>query len=438
MKDRLIRWLIQKLMIVKTIAFSAERRVPRVLILSILALLAAGCGSGPSGAPQGTVITITFAGAFTPQAVATQVGGRAFRQAALLAGNLLVFNLPTGTTKYAVAYVCAEFSDEFVLEATVEDGTVLTLSCPGLSGTPAGQASGSADASAIAGASNVSVIGRESGGSLAGLSGPFSINLPVGTNDVAFVAFDSNHALGAKIVRDQSVPGVINNGNRVVFGPGDVTTLQTATVSNVPAGFFPPPVIASYHTVNGTSFPLQIGAVAFANPSQYPAVPSSAALNGDFYLYSASSLDTATFSQFMGVTQTTTAGGGPVSMALPAPWTFSGPAPAAFPTFTFNYSGFSGLPAVSQRAIISWSTAPTNRNLLTVTATQSFQNGATTLSIPDLTSLNGFFAPAASGARVSWSAEIFGGTVQEHVFSVNPPPNASISFVETRGTYIQP
>jgi hypothetical protein len=190
--------------------------------------------------------------------------------------------------------------------------------------------------------------------------------------------------------------------------------------------------------VSGTSFPLQIGAVASANPSQYPAVPASAALSGDFYLYSATSLDTATFSQFMGVTQTTTAGGGPVSMAFPAPWTFSGPAPATFPTFTFNYSGFSGLPAVSQRAIISWSTAPTNRNLLMVTATQSFQNGATTLSIPDLTSLNGFFAPAASGARVSWSAEIFGGTVQEHVFSVNPPPNASISFVETRGTYIQP
>jgi hypothetical protein len=71
-------------------------------------------------------------------------------------------------------------------------------------------------------------------------------------------------------------------------------------------------------------------------------------------------------------------------------------------------------------------------------ATANFQNGATALTIPDLTPLSGFFTPAPSGTKVSWIADIFGGTAQEFIFSVNPPANGSISFVENRGSYIQP
>ena len=140
----------------------------------------------------------------------------------------------------------------------------------------------------------------------------------------------------------------------------------------------------------------------------------------------------------MGTTLTTTNGGGPVTMTFPASWSFAGPTPAVFPTFTFDYSGFSGQPAVSQQAILIWPTGPASRNILSVIATANFQNGATTLAIPNLTSLSGFFTPAPSGTNVSWIADIFGGTAPEFIFSVNPPANGSISFVENRGSYIQP
>jgi hypothetical protein len=125
-------------------------------------------------------------------------------------------------------------------------------------------------------------------------------------------------------------------------------------------------------------------------------------------------------------------------MTLPAPWSFAGPTPAVFPTFTFDYSGFSSQPAISQQVLLIWPTGPTSRNIISVMATANFQNGATTLTVPDLTVLSGFFTPAPSGAQVSWIADIFGGTAQEFVFSVNPPANGSISFVENRGSYIQP
>jgi len=408
----------------------------KVLILGIVATLLAGCGGSSSGTPQGTVISVMFAGGTAPQAVATQTGGGAFTPAVLQAGNMLNFVLPTGTTKYAIAYVCPLFNDEFVFEATVQDGTVFTMSCPDFSTPILGAATGSVNASAIAGTTNVAIFGKAAGGSLSGVAGSFSVNLPVGTEDVALVAFDkTGSAAGVKIAASQTVPGAIGN---VVFSPGDATAMQPATIRNVPAGFPSPGVFAKYHTANGSAFPLNT-AISFNSPSPtYPAVPAAAVRNGDFYLYEATTLNISTLSELMGTTQTTTSGGGPVTMTLPAPWSYAGPAAAAFPTFTFNYSGFSGLPAVSQMATIAWPTGPRDRNLLTVTATANFQNGANTITIPDLTSLSGFFAPAPSGTTISWNADIFGGTEQDYIFSVNPPPNGSISFVETLGSYIQP
>lgn len=412
-----------------------------MVIVGILTALVIGCGGGPGVAPQGTVVVATFAGALQPRAVATKTGDGAF-VAASLQGNVLSLTLPTGTTKYGIAYVCAQFDDEFVIEATTQDATALNVSCPGPSASTLGLATGSVDASAIPGVATVVITGNGFGTSLIGNSGSFSFNMPTGSNDVAFVAFDSTgKALGVKIARLQSIPGALNGGSTVLFGSGDAITMQPGIVNNVPAGFLTPNgVFAQYHTANGTAFSL-VQSLGFNSqvPTTYPAVPAAARQSGDFYLYQTSTLPNPPgLDQHIGTTLTTTNGGGPVTMTLPAPWSFAGPAAAVFPTFTFDYSGFSGQPDVSQQALLIWPTGPTSRNILSVMATANFQNGATTLTIPDLTALSGFFTPAPSGTKVSWIADIFGGTAQEFIFSVNPPPNGSISFVENRGSYIQP
>jgi hypothetical protein len=410
-------------------------------IVGIAATMAAGCGgSSPSVPPQGTTVAVTFGGVATPQAVATQSGDGPFVAASLQGGNQLFLTLPSGTTKYGIAYVCSAFNDEFVFEATTQDATVLTLSCPSAASLTLGAATGSVDASAITGATNVFVRGSGGGGSLGGVAEPFSVSMQDGVNDVAFIATDSNgKALGVKIARGQNIPGAVNGGSTVLFGTGDATTTQPVTINNVPAGFpVPDGVFAQYHTVNGTSFPLLLS-LGFNSPlpGTYPAVPAGATQSGDFYLYQSNTLNAPAGNQQVGTTLTTTSGGGPLTMTLPAPWSYAGPTPAKFPTFTFDYSSFSAQPAVSQQVLLTWPVG-TSRNLMQVMATANFQSGAKTLTVPDLSALNGFFPPAASGAQVSWIADIFGGTMHQFIFSVNPPANGSFSFVENRGSYIQP
>ncbi len=411
------------------------------LIIGIAATMAAGCGgSSTSVPPQGTTVTVTFSGTTTPQAVAAKVGDDPF-VAAPLQGNQIFMFLPSGTVKYSVAYVCSAFNDEFVFEATTQDATALTLSCPSRSDPSAlGAATGSVDASAITGATNVIVDGNGGGSSLGAIAAPFSVPMQNGVNDVAFVAMDSNSkAVGVKIVRGQNIPGAVNGGSTVVFGAGDAITTQPVTINNVPAGFpVPDGVFAQYHTANGTSFPLLL-VLGFNSPlpGTYPAVPAGATQGGDFYLYQTSTSNIPVTNQQVATTLTTTSGGGPLTMTLPALWSYAGPTPAKLPTFTFDYSGFSGQPAVSQQVLLTWPVG-TSRNLLQVMATANFQNGANTLTIPDLSALTGFFPPAASGTQVSWLADIFGGTTQQFIFSVNPPANGSLSMVENRGSYIQP
>lgn len=412
-------------------------------IVGIAAMMVAGCGGSSSTIPpQGTTVAVTFAGTTAPAAVATQIGDGPFAGASLQ-GNQLFLTLPTGTTKYGIAYVCSALNDEFVFEATTQDATTLTLSCLPAAPSTLGAATGSVDASAITGATNVFIRGDGgSGGSLGAVTAPFTIAMQNGVNDVAFIAMDSNNkAVGVKIARGQNVPGAVNGGSPVVFGAGDVTTTQPAMINNVPAGFpVPSSVFAQYHTVNGTVFPLILSFGLNGPPSTYPAVPAAATQSGDFYLYQSSTInlpDANQHNQQIGISLTTTSGGGPLTITYPALWSYAGPTPAKLPTFTFDYSSFSGQPAVSQQVTLTWP-AGASRDLLQVMATGNFQNGANTLTIPDLSAVTGFFTPAASGAQVGWIADIFGGTTQQFIFSVNPPANGSVSFVENRGSYIQP
>jgi len=134
----------------------------------------------------------------------------------------------------------------------------------------------------------------------------------------------------------------------------------------------------------------------------------------------------------------TPGGGGAFSLSLPAPWTFSGPTPAMFPTFTFVYSGFASQASVADQALIQWQTGATTSNEITVTATASFQVGSMTITIPDLSAVSGFFGPAASGTTISWAADILGGSAQTFTFFPNPPSNGTRMFVQSTGSFVQP
>jgi len=409
---------------------------------SVLIMSLAGCGGSssktpPIPSPSGpTTITVTFANA-TPLAAAVQIGSGAFAAASIQSGQLSL-TVPAGTTNYAIAYVCPPFNVvattiedfEFVIEATTQDATAYTVSCSAT--PPTGSATGSVDASAIPGATNVVVGGKGGGFGFASTQTSFNVNLPTGTNeDVTVSALDaSNNLLAIKILRSQTVPGAINGGNTIVLGPADETTMQSVTVNNTPAGFIPAVQLVDYLTANGT----QIGLGIFSG-SQYRAMPAASTQPGDKYFIDSSTDDTATKDLVVGEDLTMSTAG-PVTIDLPPVWSFSGPAPAAFPTFTFNYSGFPAAPNLSYSGLISWQTAPTTLTEITVTATASFQQNATTLSIPNLTSLPGFFAPPPSGTSVFWDASIFNGDTS--LAFVTETPSGSGPYVQTRGTYDEP
>jgi hypothetical protein len=405
--------------------------------------LLSGCSKGQTagGTGGGSTVTFTFVGG-TPTAAAVQIGGGAFTTASIQSGKVTVS--ASATTKYAIAYLCPPapgfgntVSSETVIEATPQDGTAFTVSCLGSPTT--GTVTGSANASLIPGAVDILVRGNQGfGGSVGSNNGTFSVSLPTGPNDIALVAVDGAappNVLAVKFVRAQTSPGAVNGGNQVFFVAGDQVTTQSLTVSGVPANFVSPPAVAvQYFTANGTQFLLDNNSA-----TSYPAVPTTAGQAGDFYSYSSNTDDTATHNSAVAVMQNTTTGGGPATITLPIPWTFAGPAAATFPTFTFTYTGFSSLAAVSQQAEIEWAPTATTLNTITVIATSSFQGGATTIIIPNLTSVPGFIAPAGSGATIHWVGDIFGGTAPKFVFfSTTPPSNGSISFVQNQGNFTQP
>jgi hypothetical protein len=419
----------------------------RVLVCALLTAVFAGCGGGNGGgggsSANATDVTFTFTGG-TPTAAAAQIGTGNFAAATIQSGKVVV-SVPSGTTNYAIAYVCPPVpgfgntvTGEFIIEASLQDGHAFTVSCEGASTATTGTITGSVDASVISGAANIDIVGLQGiAGSVGSNNGTFSLSMPTGANDVALVVVDNAaqpNVLAVKILRSQTVPGAMNGGSTIIFSAGDQITTEPLTINNVPASFVTPPAVAvTYTTANGTSF-----LVDNHTATTYPAIPTGATQSGDFYGFEANTDDTATHNSAIGITQTTTSGGGAATISLPAPWTFAGPAAATFPTFTFTYSGFSNVAAVAQQGEIEWAPTATTLNTITVTATGNFQAGATTITTPDLSALTGFIAPAPSGTTIDWVADIFGGTAQEFTFFPAAPSNGSLAFVQNEGTYTQP
>jgi hypothetical protein len=429
----------------------------RLCILFSLFMCFAGCGgsspsgnggsNGGGGGSSSTAVTVTFQGT-TPTAVAAKMGSGEFAAQTINSG-VVTLSLPSGTTNFAVAFVCppvtvlsgstqiGQTSQESVIEESTLDGTSLTEACGATpQSVPTGTLTGSVDASAIPAASFISV-NAQSGVSGASYSSStpvanFTLNAPAGSDRVQVLAFNSVfqgavetfNLIAAKSFSSQAVPGTLNGGKSVVLGSADEATEAPITYTNVPSGFTPPSAIVVYETAGG-------GALLIANAAtnQYPILPPGAVQNGDSYALEATASD-----NLQAVSSFISAGtGGPVSFTFPAPWSYAGPTPAALPTLDFNYAGFTGRSGVSEAASVGWSVEANSENYITMIATANYQNGATALATPDLSGITGFLANPKSGTQAVWSASISqnsGGTLQ------TAPSTANV--VQNGGTYTVP
>jgi len=403
----------------------------RLSLCAVVMAGIAGCG-GSSGPPaccpaNPTTVTYTFTGA-TPNVVATQIGTRAYTQAALSSGTLTV-SVPDGTTDYAVAYTCPSpniIDGEVVLEASVLDGISFSRSCG--SAVTFGTAAVQINAAAIPGASYVYVSALGPQQPWSGSTLTFSGTLPTGTRDVPIEVSDQfGQIVAARILRSQTVPGALNGGNMVVFQAGDETVSEPVTYSNVPSGFAVLETVGIYLTPGGAEILLTDNV-----PTEYPAMPQGSFQSGDYYQFDASAYSGATQGEGVAV-ENVTSSAGPVAFTFPAPWSYAGPTAAALPTFDFAYTGFSGMPNVSRISSLAWNLTTTSPDSITVETSANYQNGSTSLTIPDLSGLTGFIAPPASGTTVAWRASVNQG----NPFLTTPPSGTELS-VANSGTFTEP
>lgn len=431
----------------------------RCCALSWLIVCLAGCGGGSAGnggsgggggTGTSTSVTFTFRGA-TPTAVAAKIGSGAFT-AQTLSSGALTLSIPSGTSTFAVAFACPPISvtsggtqigqtgRESVIEASTLDGTSFTESCAvSPQSIPSGTLTGTVDASAIAAASFVT-LNAQSGTSSASISSStplanFNLAAPAGTDRVEVLAFqsglqngtESTSLVAARNFPSQTVPGALNGGSPVILSTADETTAAPITYTNVPSGFTGPSTLCFFEMAGGGTF-----LVADAATTQYPVLPAGAVQTGDSYVFEAIARNgLQTVSSF-----SYTSAGGPVSFTLPTPWSYAGPTPAALPTFNFNYAGFTGKSGVTEAASIGWSVATFSENTISAIATANYQNSTTSLAIPDLSGIAGFWASPASGTQIAWSAEIsqnsWGGVLQ------TAPSTATANIVLNGGTYTVP
>jgi hypothetical protein len=350
--------------------------------------------------------------------------------------GVLTISVPSGTGNFAFAYVCPAlpwfvpaFTNEYVYQASTLDGASFGGSCTDTASPQYGTATAQVNVSAIPGAYGVTVQDLATMGASGGtidFSGPMTI----GTYDVfIFVQDIDNNLLALKILRSQTIPGALNGGNPVIFQTSDETTQQAVTYSNLPSGFSPG-LFVLYTTASGGSTTLDVDDWT----THYPAMPVSAYQSGDYYVFGADANNGSSGNEVVGVEKYTSSGA-PQNFTFPAAWVYTGPTAAALPTFNFGYSGFSGMSSVSSVASIQWNqgTGTPMSSGIGVVATANYQNGATTVTVPDLSGLAGFLAPAASGSWIEWYAEVEQGDP-----GISTPPGGTVQYVEDNGLYQVP
>lgn len=431
----------------------------RVFVLAFLLGLVAGCGSNFSGSGSsnsgGTAVNVAFAPA-TPTTAAVQIGSGSYRTETLTSGGLS-FSLPSGTTTYAIAYICTpapqtvggqQYSTtlEIVVEASAADGTSATLWCPyslqgGAQANPPGQTGAltiNVNASAIPSASDLLVVAingvHATQQSFTSVNASGSFAAPVGADRVEVFAMDSSgNLVAARNLTNQTVPGSLNGGSTIVLGTADETQPEPITYGNVPSQFGPPGV-GVWINLGLSSIPIGFFAAG------YPALPAGATENGDFNTWIAQDLLPSNVSESVLVEVNSTTAG-PMTFDFPTPWSYSGPTPAARPTFDFNgYAGFSGKPGNTYNASLLWTDGingaiGTNQYSVSVSASANYLNGATSITLPDLSSLHGFLPTPPTGADVTWEAQI--SQSSSSVLSATQP-NSTITAAGNLGDYIEP
>lgn len=403
--------------------------LPCSIVLSGIALLS-GCGGGSSSAGSGgggssnpTEVTVNF-GAVLPTAIATQIGSAALTP--VTPSSTVSISLPKGTTKFAVAFVCPtttissglaqnQLSTQTVEEATVSDGTFYSFFCaPADSKGTTGSLSFSVDASAIIGATEVSVQAENAQHFAQGPFGLVTSNAtlaaPVGTDRVDVLAWNlspnvSNQYVlttnAARSFPSQAVPGDLNGGNTVLLGAEDLVTPQSITYTHAPTQFGAPTALVDYLPTGSTySLLLAIGAT-----TTYPVLPAGVAQGGGIYEIQAEAFSLSSPFAAVAVLQRSSTAG-PVSIDFPTPWFYAGPAAAAFPTMTFDYAGFSGRSGVTQASEMIWLTGQNAQSIYIVRSSAAYQGSSSTLTMPNLSRLSGFLPPPPSGAQATWSAAV--------------------------------
>jgi hypothetical protein len=265
----------------------------------------------------------------------------------------------------------------------------------------------------------------------------FGFAAPTGTDRVLVLAYDdvwsppapsgSTTLAAARSFNSQAVPGALNGGNTVALGSQDETTPVAITYSNLPSGFAIDFSTASFVTSTGNEH-----IIAAPATNQYPALPKGAIASGDYYsIY----MDAYSGSSGVSVTSNLTSAV-PVAITFPPGWFYAGPAPAALPTFNFAYNGFASGAGISYLAAWNWEPAGSGiQYSAQVTATGNYLNGATSVSMPDLSGLAGTLPPSVSGSWVNWTARISQTTYGSQPAS---PANQTTTVVGNSGTYQAP
>ena len=214
----------------------------------------------------------------------------------------------------------------------------------------------------------------------------------------------------------------------VALGSGDLTTGAAITYQNLPVGFTPDNETWFYSSAGGAVRLAFSSGTALAS---YPQLPAAAVESGETY-----ELEAYAWNGGSGVGEIIRNQGGAVAVQYPTPWNYSGPAAAALPTFDYSsYAEFSVAANVARDGDILWHPSSQVIDEYHFAVTANAMNGSTSLTMPDLSAVEGFLPSPASGSSVSWYAEI---TENSSGALAAMPSGATKSWVKNEGSLIIP
>jgi hypothetical protein len=401
-----------------------------IAVAGALAVALSAC-SGSKSTPSSSSVTVSFGGTTLPSAVATQTGVGGTWKQATLKGSSVTFSVSSGP--YAVAYACTEgtLTENEVYELSTSDSRSPTVACPATSTSTASTLSGTIDVSAVSGAAGANFYCLDGASSASVVTGTYSLTCATGTQDIVVQAIDpSDNTLAVKIVRSQALPAGASTLNISSLGTPDTTSTQTYTLSGIPSGENSPTAAVYYFTSNGTEFLLSSSVT-----QTYAVVSSTDSASGDYYEAFASAAASGGAPQQVDFQLFNPAKA--LSLVFPAVWTYAGPTPASFPTFTTGYTGFTNSGAVSYEAIAAWASGSQSIRSVVVASSNWLKSSGATLALPNLTALTGFAAAPATGTNVTWTERINSAT-NALFFYAATPPLGDTQYVYETGTYSAP